>query len=103
MSNRITIDKDYSIDFDGRCATLIHHTVISGTGRGSHLIKAENIGKTRDTELGHFGRIDQALSAYLNHAVASSASNVPEIITKLSEISKTISQFNIPAAKITTA
>lgn len=95
MSNRIDLDTNLSLDFDGRCITLIHKTVITGEGRGSHLIKKENIGKVREVDLGYYGRIDHALMAYVSYAAASANPDTKAILTKLDEIGKMLEKFNV--------
>lgn len=94
-SNTIDLDQDYSLNFDGRCITLIHKTVITGEGRGAHLIKKENIGKVREVELGYYGRIDQALSAYISYAAASANPDAKAILVKLDEIGKMLEKFKV--------
>lgn len=93
--NRIELDKDFSFLFDGRCITLVRKTVITGEGRGAHLIKKENIGKIKDNDEGYYGRLDQALSAYIHKAGASASPDVQAVLNKLLEIEKSLSRFHV--------
>jgi hypothetical protein len=93
--NRIELDNDFSFLFDGRCITLVRKTVITGEGRGAHLIKKENIGKIKDNEEGHYGRLDQALSAYVSKAAASASPDVQAILNKLNVIEQTLTRFHV--------
>ncbi len=101
--NRIELDNDFSILHDGRCITLIRKTIITGEGRGAHLIKKENIGKTKDNEEGHYARLDQALTAYVSKAGASASPDVKSVLVKLSEIEKTLTRFNVKCRELEVA
>lgn len=95
MSNRIVIDPEFDVEFDGtRCYTLILKKVITGTGRGSHLLKDKSsIGKTREIELGFYGSFAGALAAYTDKCVgirASGLEDVIQVIRNCQEIIKTI-------------
>lgn len=94
MSNRVDLDNDFAFDFDGRCITLIHKVVMTGEGRGAHKMKAENIGKVRDVECGHYGRLDQALTAYVHRSAAASP-DVKAVLAKLEEIAINLKRFDV--------
>ena len=93
--NRIELDKDFSLLFDGRCITLVRKSVITGEGRGAHLIKKENIGKIKDNDEGFYGRLDQALSAYMHKAAAGASPDVAAVLNKLLEIEQTLTRFHV--------
>lgn len=101
--NRIELDKDFSFVFDGRCITLIRKTIITGEGRGAHLIKKENIGKVKDNEEGHYGRLDQALGAYISKAAASASPDVQAVLNKLLDIEKSLTRFNVKCKELEVA
>lgn len=101
--NRIELDKDFSFVFDGRCITLIRKTIITGEGRGSHLIKKENIGKIKDNEEGHFGRLDQALGAYISKAAAGASPDVQAVLNKLLDIEKSLTRFHVKCKELEVA
>jgi hypothetical protein len=103
FNNRIELDDSYSMVFDGRCISLVKKVVITGEGRGAHLIKKENIGKVKDHEEGFYGRLDQALSAYMTKTVCNSCSDVTTILAKLSEIEKTLTRFNVKCKEMEVA
>jgi hypothetical protein len=101
--NRIELDKDFSLLHDGRCLTLVRKTVITGEGRGAHLIKKENIGKTRDVEEGHYARLDQALTAYISKAGANAGQDCIAVLNKLLEIEKTLARFQVKCRELEVA
>jgi len=94
MSNRIVIDEEYEIDFDGiRCYTLIQKKVITGEGRGAHLLKDKgSIGKTRELELGFYGTFAQCLGAYTDKCVGNKAQNLDGVVAVLKECQERVSQ-----------
>lgn len=87
--SRITIDKDYQLDYDGKCYTLIFNSVITGEGRGAHLVKKENIGKVREIECGYYAKLGQALGAYINR-VPERASNLNELMEVIKSAEQTV-------------
>ena len=102
-SNRIELDNDFSLIHDGRCLTLVRKTVITGEGRGAHLIKKENIGKVKDNEEGYYGRLDQALTVYVSKAGANASPDVKAVLAKLTEIEKTLTRFNVKCRELEVA
>lgn len=64
---RLQLDPEWLIDCDDMSCQLIHLKTITaeGGGRGKHMVKAENIGKIREEGMGFYGRLDQALQAYV--------------------------------------
>lgn len=98
--NRIELDKDFSLIFDGRCISLVRKTVITGEGRGAHLIKKENIGKMKDNDEGFYGRLDHALSAYMSKAGASAGPDVAAVLNKLLEIEQSLTRFHVKCKEI---
>lgn len=68
---RIDIDDTYTIDADDVCTTLIFKSKVTGTGRGAHLVKAENIGKEREAACGYYVDVAHACAAYLKLTTAS--------------------------------
>ena len=101
--NRVELDNDYSLIHDGRCTTLVRKTIITGEGRGAHLIKKENIGKVKDNEEGHYARLDQALTAYVSKAAANASPDVKSVLVKLAEIEKTLTRFNVKCRELEVA
>jgi len=98
MSNRITVDNEFDIEFDGtRCYTLIHKKVITGTGRGSHLLKnKDSIGKIREIELGFYSSLPNALIAYTDKCMGSRASNLEEVMKVIKNCEENIKNMPIP-------
>ncbi len=92
--HRIELDDDFAITFDGRCISLINKVIMTGEGRGSHRMKAENIGKKRDVDAGHYGRLDQALSAYISKSTAA-CSDVKSMAANLDRIEKSLERFHV--------
>lgn len=92
MSNRITIDKEFDIEFDGtRCYTLIYKKVITGEGRGSHLLKnKDSIGKTREVEIGYYGSLKIALVAYADKCVGNKAESLTDVMRLIKECEENI-------------
>ena len=95
MSQHIDLDSNYALDWDGRCITLMQKIVITGEGRGAHLVKKENIGKTKEVDIGYYGRLDQVLEAYVRHASLTVSADVKTLIAKLEEITKNLNRFNV--------
>lgn len=92
---RIVLDADYEIDFDGeRCYTLIRKSIITGEGRGSHLVKKENIGKVRESDCGYFGNITQVLGAYVN-LVPAKATDIAGVIAAIKSAEVAISKIKV--------
>lgn len=92
---RIVLDSDYEIDFDGeRCYTLIRKTIITGEGRGAHLVKKENIGKVRESDCGYYGKLIQALGAYVN-LVPAKATDIAGVISAIKSAESTISKIKV--------
>lgn len=92
---RIVLDADYEIDFDGeRCYTLIRKSVITGEGRGAHLVKKENIGKVREIDCGYYGNLGQVLGAYANLAPGK-ASDLKGIMDSLKNIETIIKGIKV--------
>ncbi len=96
--NRIVIDTEYDVEFDGaRCYTLIHKKLITGTGRGSHLLKnKESIGKTREIELGFYGSFGAALVAYSDKCVGSRAQTLEDVVRVIHECQESIKKAQPP-------
>ena len=87
---RIVLDADYSIDCDDKCYTLVHTAVITGgAGRGSHLVKPENIGKIKETDCGYYGNVSQALVGYINKAPLK-ATSIDGVISAIKSAEETI-------------
>ena len=96
MSSRIVIDENFDIDFDGmRCYTLIHKKRITGEGRGSHLVKAESVGKTRDVEMGYYGTLRAVLGGYVDKAAGMEATDVSSLLNGLTKCEEAIANINI--------
>lgn len=98
MSHRITIDPEYDVEFDGsRCYTLIHKKVITGTGRGSHLLKNKSsIGKTREIELGFYGTFGGALIAYADKCIGNRATALEDVLRVITECMDNIKKVSAP-------
>ena len=98
MSNRIIIDAEYDVDFDGtRCYTLIHKKLITGTGRGSHLLKnKDSIGKTREIEIGFYGSFGAALGAYADKCVGNRASSLEDVVRVIKDCQESIKKAQPP-------
>lgn len=94
-SQHIDLDANYALDWDGRCITLMQKIVITGEGRGAHLVKKENIGKIKEVELGHYGKLDQVLEHYVRHAALTVSTDVHTLIAKLDELTKNLARFNV--------
>jgi hypothetical protein len=98
MTNRIVIDSEFDVEFDGsRCYTLIHKKIITGTGRGSHLLKDKNsIGKTREIELGFYGTFGGALIAYADKCIGNRATALEDVLKVISECMENIKKVSAP-------
>lgn len=100
MSNRIVIDSEFDVDFDGaRCYTLIHKKIITGTGRGSHLLKnKDSIGKVREVELGFYGTFTGALAAYADRCIGNRAACLEDIVKIIKDCQESISKISTPTS-----
>jgi hypothetical protein len=100
---RTEIDNDFAFEHDGRCITLLQKVIMTGEGRGAHKMKAENIGKSRDVECGHYGRLDQALMAYVSRSGAAASPDVKAVLAKLVDIEKNLERFKVKCQALETA
>jgi len=98
MSNRIVIDSEFDVEFDGaRCYTLIHKKIITGTGRGSHLLKnKDSIGKTREIELGFYSSFSNVLSAYVDKCLGNKTSNLDDVVNVIKQCQENIKNISAP-------
>lgn len=70
---RITLNDTFDIEIDESCTTLIRKVVVTGTGRGKHLVKQDNIGKVRDQYEGFFMSPRDAVRRAIEKCAAESA------------------------------
>lgn len=98
MPNRIIIDSEYDVEFDGtRCYTLIYKKLITGTGRGSHLLKNKSsIGKTREIELGFYSSFANALVAYTDKCVGNRATALEDVVKVIKDCQESIQKASVP-------
>lgn len=98
---RLQIDKNWAVDWDGQCYTLVRFSVITGEGKGALKTKAENIGKIRETSCGYHGRLSSALLSYIDKAMleGEGTTDINALMTRLSELESSINAIIDPHQK----
>ncbi len=81
---RIDLGDGWWIETDASCVTLGQSVITGATGskRGAHLLKAENVGKARDVTYGFYATVTQAASAYVRKAGSGAESGTAQDLIK---------------------
>ena len=90
FESRIDLNDDWAIAYDGIGWKLIEKKIITGVGKGSHLVKPENIGKRREYDYSYPATLTDALGAFVKVSLGANISSIEEIIPRLNGIQSEI-------------